>query len=516
MLLMIDNYDSFTYNLVQYFGELGADVHVVRNDQITSGEVAKLKPERIVISPGPCTPNEAGISLEVIKHFAGKVPLLGVCLGHQSIGQAFGGNIVHAKEIMHGKTSMIHHKNTGVFTGLGNPFEATRYHSLVIEKDSLPDCLEVTAWTETEDGELDEIMGVRHKELDVGWETSWEGKSKMDMSSAIKSVMDNRDLTREEMQSVMNTIMTGEATPAQIGGFLIGLRMKGETIDEITAAAQVMRELATKVDVTGEHVVDIVGTGGDGSSTFNISTASCFVVAAAGGKVAKHGNRSVSSKSGSADLLEAAGVNLDISPEQVAQCVNEVGVGFMFAPKHHGAMKHAIGPRKEMAVRTIFNILGPLTNPAGAPNQLLGVFSRELVEPLAHVLANLGSHHVLVVHSEDGMDEISIGAPTFVAELKDGSVTSYTIQPEDFGLQRADLASLKVEDAAESLTVVKSVLANESGPARDIVVLNAGASLYVAGLADSLVAGVEKAAEVLASGAAQTRLDELVRVSNAS
>ena len=337
----------------------------------------------------------------------------------------------------------------------------------------------------------------------------------MDMSSAIKSVMDSRDLTREEMQSVMNTIMTGEATPAQIGGFLIGLRMKGETIDEITAAAQVMRELATKVDVSGEHVVDIVGTGGDGSSTFNISTASCFVVAAAGGKVAKHGNRSVSSKSGSADLLEAAGVNLDISPEQVAKCVNEVGVGFMFAPKHHGAMKHAIGPRKEMAVRTIFNILGPLTNPAGAPNQLLGVFSKELVEPLAHVLANLGSNHVLVVHSEDGMDEISIGAPTFVAELKDGVVTSYTIQPEDFGLKRADLASLKVEDAAESLTVVKNVLANEPGPARDIVMLNAGASLYVAGLADSLAAGVEKAAEVLASGAAQTRLDELVKVSNA-
>ena len=336
----------------------------------------------------------------------------------------------------------------------------------------------------------------------------------MDMPSAIRAVTERRDLSREEMQSVMNTIMTGEATPAQIGGFLIGLRMKGETIDEITAAAQVMRELATKVDVSGEHVVDIVGTGGDGSSTFNISTASCFVVAAAGGKVAKHGNRSVSSKSGSADLLEAAGVNLDINPEQVAKCVNEVGVGFMFAPKHRGAMKHAIGPRKEMAARTIFNILGPLTNPAGAPNQLLGVFSKDLVEPLAHVLANLGSHHVLVVHSEDGMDEISIGAPTFVAELKDGAVTSYTIQPEDFGLERADLASLKVEDASQSLTVVKSVLANEPGPARDIVVLNAGASLYVAGLADSLSAGVEKAAEVLASGAALIKLDELVKVSN--
>jgi anthranilate phosphoribosyltransferase len=316
------------------------------------------------------------------------------------------------------------------------------------------------------------------------------------------------------MQSVMTTIMTGKATPAQIGGFLIGLRMKGETIDEITAAAQVMRELATKVEVSGEHIVDIVGTGGDGSSTFNISTASCFVVAAAGGTVAKHGNRSVSSKSGSADVLEAAGVNLDLDPEQVARCVNEVGVGFMFAPKHHGAMKHAIGPRKEMGVRTIFNVLGPLTNPAGAPNQLLGVFSKELVEPLAKVLANLGSNHVLVVHSEDGMDEISIGAPTFVAELKNGEVTSYSIQPEDFGLKTADLASLKVEDAAQSLAVVKSVLENQPGPARDIVQLNAGAALYAAGLADSLSAGITKAGEVLASGEALAKLNALVAVSN--
>jgi len=291
--------------------------------------------------------------------------------------------------------------------------------------------------------------------------------------------------------------------------------MKGETIDEITAAATVMRELATKVNVSGDHVVDIVGTGGDATSTFNISTASCFVVAAAGGKVAKHGNRSVSSKSGSADLLEAAGVNLDISPEQVAQCVNEVGVGFMFAPKHHGAMKHAIGPRREMGVRTIFNILGPLTNPAGAPNQLLGVFSKELVEPLAQVLANLGSNHVMVVHAEDGMDEISIGASTFVAELKNGEVTTYTIRPEDFGIVRHDIAVLKVEDANQSLDVIKGVLDNQGGPACDIVRLNAGAALYVSGLADSLKAGVEKAGEIIASGSAKSKLDELVRVTSA-
>ncbi len=336
----------------------------------------------------------------------------------------------------------------------------------------------------------------------------------MDMQSAIRAVTEHRDLSAEEMTAVMRTIMTGEATPAQIGGFLIGLRMKGETVEEIAAAAAVMRELAAGVQVEGEHVVDIVGTGGDASNTFNISTASTFVVAAAGGTVAKHGNRSVSSKSGSADLLEAAGVNLDLTPEQVAACIREVGVGFMFAPKHHSAMKHAIGPRKEMGVRTIFNVLGPLTNPAGAPNQLLGVFSAELVEPLAEVLNKLGSKHVLVVHAEDGMDEISIAAATRVAELKDGKVTTYTITPEDFGLARSAIDSLVVDSAEESLAIIKNVLDNQVGAARDIVVLNAGAAIYAADLAGTLQQGVRKADEVIASGAARAKLDALVAMSN--
>jgi anthranilate phosphoribosyltransferase len=335
----------------------------------------------------------------------------------------------------------------------------------------------------------------------------------MDMQSAIRSVLEKKDLSRDDMTKVMRLIMTGEATPAQIGGFLVGLRMKGETVDEITAAASVMRELATGVKVTGEHVVDIVGTGGDGANTFNISTASSFVVAAAGGTVAKHGNRSVSSKSGSADLLEAAGVNLNLNAEQVARCINEVGVGFMFAPKHHSAMKHAIGPRKEMAVRTIFNVLGPLTNPAGAPNQLLGVFSAELVEPLAEVVKALGSKHVLVVHSDDGMDEISIAAPTKVAELNNGEITSYSISPEQFGLQKGDIKALVVDGAKQSLAVIKRVLDNEPGPARDIVVLNAGAAIYAADLVDSLEAGVKMAQDVIASGAAREKLDALVKLS---
>ena len=336
----------------------------------------------------------------------------------------------------------------------------------------------------------------------------------MDMQSAIKAVTENKDLSTEEMTSVMRLIMTGEATPAQVGGFLIGLRMKGETVEEVAAAASVMRELSTRVVVDKNRLVDTCGTGGDASGSFNISTASAFVVAAAGARVAKHGNRSVSSKSGSADVLEAAGVNLELSPEQVATCVNEIGVGFMFAPMHHSAMKHAIGPRREMAVRTIFNVLGPLTNPAGAPNQVLGVFSKNWVEPLARVLKQLGSEHVLVVHADDGLDEISIGAATHIAELKDGEVFTYTVQPEDFGMQRANLSALRADDAEHSLQIIKSVLANEAGPARDIVCLNAGAAIYAAGLAESLAAGVDRAKEVIASGEAAAKLDQLIQATN--
>ena len=337
----------------------------------------------------------------------------------------------------------------------------------------------------------------------------------MTMQEAIKAVTEKRDLSAEEMSAAMHLIMTGEATPAQVGGFLIGLRMKGETIDEIAAAAGVMRELASKVEVDKQHLVDTCGTGGDASGSFNISTASAIVVAAAGGKVAKHGNRSISSKSGSADVLETAGVNLEISPEKVADCVNEIGVGFMFAPLHHSAMKHAIGPRREMAVRTIFNVLGPLTNPAGAPNQVLGVFSKDLVEPLAHVLKQLGSEHVLVVHAEDGMDEISIATPTYVAELNNGEVNTYTIRPEDFGMTSADLELIRAADSAHSLEIIKGVFNNETGPAKDIVSLNAGAAIYAAGLTATLAEGIEKAQQVIASGSVAEKLKQLIEKTNA-
>ncbi len=336
----------------------------------------------------------------------------------------------------------------------------------------------------------------------------------MNIQQAIAAVVAHVDLTTDDMTEVMRQIMTGEATPAQIGGFLIGLRMKGETVDEIAAAAGVMRELATPVLLNTENLVDVVGTGGDSTGTFNISTASAIVAAAAGARVAKHGNRSASSNSGAADLLESAGVNLEISPDKIAECVEQVGVGFMFAVKHHSAMKHAIGPRKEMATRTIFNVLGPLTNPAGAPNQVLGVYSRELVEPLAKVLQKLGSKHVMVVHADDGMDEISVCSPTFVAELKNDSIQTRMIEPEQFSISKGNIDDIRVDGPEQSLALIQSVLAGKAGAAQDIVCLNAGATIYVAGLANSHEAGVEIARQTIASGAAANTLQKLVEVSN--
>lgn len=335
----------------------------------------------------------------------------------------------------------------------------------------------------------------------------------MDMSTAISRVIDRENLDAEETVAVMQLIMTGKATDAQIGGFLVGLRSKGETIEEITGAATVMRDLSAKVDLPTAGLVDTCGTGGDGSKLFNVSTASAIVAAAAGVRVAKHGNRSVSSKTGSADVLEAAGVHLDLDPQQVARCVESVGVGFMFAPAHHSAMKHAIGPRKELAVRTIFNLLGPLTNPASAPNQVLGVFSKDWVRPMAEVLGNLGSRHVLVVHSADGLDEISIADSTHVAELKNGEVSEYQITPEELGLTRAPLAPLAVETTQESLALIHAAFSDSAHPAADMIALNAGAAIYVSGHAESLQQGVEMASDVLGSGLAKAKLSELVEFS---
>ncbi|MCG7198256.1 anthranilate phosphoribosyltransferase [Marinobacter pelagius] len=335
----------------------------------------------------------------------------------------------------------------------------------------------------------------------------------MDMKQALNRIASNLDLSREEMKEVMRIVMNGEATDAQIGAFLMGLRLKSETIDEITGATEVMRELATGVTVNAEPLVDIVGTGGDGANLFNVSSAASFVVAAAGGYVAKHGNRGVSSKSGSADLIEKAGINLNMTPEQVARCVEQIGVGFMFAPAHHGAMKHAIGPRKELGCRTIFNILGPMTNPAGVKRQLLGVFTRELCRPMAEVMKRLGAEHIMVVHSKDGLDEISLATLTHVAELKDGEITEYDITPEDLGIKSQSLVGLDVDSSEESLKLIRAAFGRDhdeiTEKARDLIALNAGAAIYIAGLADTPKAGVEMALDAMGSGLAAGKMSEL-------
>jgi len=331
------------------------------------------------------------------------------------------------------------------------------------------------------------------------------------LNDALQRTIEHREIFHDEMLALMRKIMSGEASPVMIAAVTVGLRVKKETIGEIAAAAQVMREFAAKVEVSQrEHLVDIVGTGGDASHTFNISTASMFVAAAAGARVAKHGGRSVSSKSGSADVLEALGANIMLNPAQIAQCIGETGIGFMFAPNHHTAMKHAAPVRKELGVRTIFNILGPLTNPAGAPNQLLGVFHPDLVGIEVRVLQRLGSEHVLVVYGKDGMDEISLGAATMVGELKNGEVQEYEIHPEDFGLRMISNRGLKVSGAQESKEMVQEALANIEGTPREIVLFNAGAALYAANVAASIKEGIDRAREAVASGAAKRKLEHFV------
>jgi len=544
MILVIDNYDSFTYNLVQYLGELGYDIKVRRNDAITLDEIAAMKPDQIVISPGPGTPDDAGVSVDLIKRFYKDIPILGVCLGHQAIGQAFGGKIVRAKQLMHGKVSAIEHDQKGIFHNLPSPLIATRYHSLIVQ-EPIPDVLEVKA----RGGEAGEVMALRHKEYPVvgvqfhpesilteygremlhNFLTIEAGGGLpaqpvvqpapapiyvMPIKTAISKVMSQESLTVEEAEEVMSQIMTGEATPAQIGAYLMALRMKGETVEEITGSARAMRRsaIAVKPATPPDELVDTCGTGGDGVGTFNISTTAAFVVAGTGQKVAKHGNRAASSKSGSADVLAALGVNLDLTPEQVADAIDEVGIGFLFAVKHHPAMKHAIGPRRELGVRTIFNALGPLTNPAGAKAQIIGVYDEQLTEPLAKVLGQLGSRGAFVVHGYGGLDELTTTGPNKISRLKDGQVVTELLDPLELGFKKADPAQLLGGTAEENAQITRNILSGrKNGERRDVVVLNAAAALVAAGKADTLPAGIQMANESIDSGAAITILEKFIK-----
>ncbi|MGN0642418.1 MAG: bifunctional anthranilate synthase component II/anthranilate phosphoribosyltransferase [Huintestinicola sp.] len=543
MIIMIDNYDSFTYNVYQALGSLYPDIKVFRNDEITVPEIEKLSPQAIVISPGPGSPAEAGISVEVIKHFAGKVPILGICLGHQSIGEAFGGRVVHASVPMHGKASTITlDGRCPIFTGLPEKISVARYHSLIISRENFPDCLEVTA----EDGE-GQIMAVRHKEYPVygvqfhpesilaemgmnilsnfltnvvGIKTAGVNappiptEKRTALKKYIAKAADNKDLTEEEAFDAMNIIMSDAATNAQIASFLTAMRMKGENIDEITGFAKGMRSKAVVLNGF-KSAIDIVGTGGDMAGTFNISTTSSFVIAAAGIPVAKHGNRAASSKSGAADCLDALGVNIKMSPEKAAGCLSETGIAFLFAVVYHGAMKYVAPVRRELGIRTFFNILGPLANPALAEYIVLGVYDKKLLSLMSNVLIKLGIKGALVVSGSDGLDEITMTGVTHTAEVRDGKITEYDIDPHDYGFEYCSPDELKGGSPEENAKITLDILSGrEQGAKRNIVLLNAGCAIYCSGKAATIAEGVDMARDIIDSGKALAKLNEMKAFSN--
>ena len=528
MILLIDNYDSFTYNIYQYLRKLNYDVTVKRNNCITVSEIETMKPSHIIISPGPGNPDDAGVSVEVVNHFKGKIPILGVCLGHQCIGAAFGGEIVRAKKIYHGKSSEIMHDGKTIFNGLKNPFIATRYHSLVIRKVTLPEELEVSATSE--DGE---IMAVRHVTHSIegvqfhpesigtafGYELFTNFLSQHPkptiMQAALKQAYNGDDLGDEEAQKVMDEITSGQATPAQIASMLTALSLKIESVSELTGFARIMRQKATPIKKPdGCKVIDTCGTGGDSSGTFNISTIAAFVAAGAGATVAKHGNRSITSKCGSADVLEALGVNIMLPPETVSAALKKIGIAFLFAPSLHSSMKHAVPVRREIGIRTAFNILGPLSNPAGADYQIIGVFDESLTEKVAKVLLNLGMERAMVVHGKDGLDEITLTSETKVSEVKDGWIRNYFFDPKEYGFSLCDPMDLKGGDLKTNREIALSILKGSKGSKRDVVLLNAAAAIYLAQSAESFRNAVHLAEFSIDSGAAMKKLEELVAFTN--
>ena len=536
MILIIDNYDSFTYNLCQYLGEMHPDILVKRNDEITIEEIKTLTPEAILISPGPGYPDSAGISVDTIREFSGKIPILGVCLGHQSIVQAFGGKIIPAHQLMHGKSSQIRFEEKHpLFRHVPIPFTAGRYHSLIADETSLPDCLRVIALDEN-----GQVMAVAHNEhptyglqfhpesvltpdgkqilrnflIAAGILPAEPEPKKVNLKPYYSKLMQNQNLTIQEAEDCMDMLMSGQATQLQIAAVLTALATKGETPDEIAGFAKGMRAKASLVPDETDSI-DIVGTGGDRCASFNISTTSAFVAAAAGAKVAKHGNRSVSSKSGAADVLEALGVKIASKPEQAKACLDTTRLSFLFAQSYHASMRF-VGPvRGQLGVRTVFNILGPLTNPAKADYIVLGVYEKSLTEIMARVLQQVGIKRAMVVFGNDVMDEISVSDSTTVTEVNGDSFKTYEISPEEFGLKRYDKSEIVGGTPAENAQITRGILdGSVTGAKRDIVLMNAGAALYTYGVADTLKDGIAKAAEVIDNGSALAKLDEFVKFTN--
>ena len=511
MILMIDNYDSFTYNLVQEMRSLGADMEVVRNDEIDVAGIAAKNPDALVLSPGPGNPDSAGVTLAAIKAFAGKLPMLGICLGHQSIAQAFGGKIVPAKRLMHGKTSRISHDGKGIFAELPPNFEAMRYHSLAVDRDTLPDCFEISA--ESEDGE---IMGLRHKTLPIeSVQYHPESIGTPDGIAQLRNFLglgNRRESVEERLAfKLFTTVLDGHLPESELADYLSDRRDKPASVAELTGAARAMREAGVKIDLSGIDAVDIVGTGGDGLGTFNVSTTAAFVAAGAGVTIAKHGNVAATSKCGAADVLAALGYNLYATPEQVARCIREVGVGFLFAKTLHPAMRYAAPVRKMLGFRTIFNLLGPLTNPAGVRRHVIGVYDPKLTATMAEALKALGSEHAYVVSGEGGLDEISPAGLTFVSTLRDGQVNSTLLDAGAMYGETHPLVSIGGGDANENAKLLLAVLRGEDrGARRAAAVENAAAAIAVAGLAGDLAEAMDAARESIDSGRALEKLERMV------
>ena len=541
MILILDNYDSFTYNLRDRLGVFCPDVRVARSGEVTLEEIAAMEPQAIVISPGPGYPKDAGVSVGAVRRFSGQIPILGVCLGHQAVGEAFGGETVPAAKLMHGKASAVAVDTAcPLFRGLPGEILAARYHSLILDPETLPECLIVTA--RDADGQ---IMGVRHR-TDPTFGVQFHPESiltpagdrilynflkevcQMKMTAVappvpaekrvclkpfLAKVVDGNNLTEAEAREAMDDIMSDEATDSQIAAFITALRMKGETIEEVTGFAKVMREKAKPVPMP-PAAVDIVGTGGDLSNSFNISTTAAFIAAGAGLRVAKHGNRSVSSKSGAADVLEALGVKIALTPEQAAECMERCGITFLFAQSFHGSMRFAATPRRETGLRTVFNILGPLANPAHAEGMLLGVYDAALLEPLGEVLLNLGVRTAMLVHGDDGFDEVSISDRTDVCELRDGRRIRYKLDPRDYGFALAKKSDVVGGSAADNAKITLEILNGARGPRRDIAVLNAACALAVGGVAETVQRGVNLAEHAIDSGAALEKLNGMKNLTN--
>lgn len=529
MILMIDNYDSFTYNIFQYLSEsTDEEIKVIRNDAITVKEAVKLAPSRLVISPGPGRPQDAGISMAMIKEFSGKIPILGVCLGHQCIGEVFGGKIVSSSRICHGKTDLVINDNKGIFRTIPKKAIFTRYHSLIIEKESLPEEFEISAVSNT-DGE---IMGIRHKQHDVeGVQFHPESiasemgrvvlknflnyrREGCNIKELISKVMRGEDLSSNEIGSFMEELTEGNLNDAVIAGMLTALNTKGITADEIIGCASVLMRKKTPFQ-SNRATLDTCGTGGDGKGSFNISSMAALTAAAAGAAVAKHGNRAISSKSGSADFYEKLGIPTNLSVSENEQMLEDSGFAFLFAPLYHGAMRYAAAARKALGFKTIINLLGPLVNPAQADYQIIGVFSPEFLIPVAQAAKALGVKRVMTVHSLDGMDEISVSAPTkIITILEDNKIQETIFDPTQSGYPLYPIEDLAGGDANENSIIAGKIIEGNGSPAVKLAVtLNAGAALYLSKLANSIEEGEQKAALAIDNGKLKELIENLRKAS---